>query len=119
MIRQWFCNHRSHGYDEIAHGPIEDDPGGPVTMHYISWRCRGCEKTIGDPLDRNDSRPSFRAADGFVWRKVEKVWRQVCDTCGGNCGQCGITGRIGNIAPSMDYLIVSTGMNNPPAGLRR
>lgn len=25
------------------------------------------------------------------------VWREVCDFCGGNCGQCGLTGRIDNV----------------------
>jgi hypothetical protein len=55
---------------------------------------------------------------GTSWaRTVGGGWREVCDTCGGNCGQCGMTERLGNPGFSLDRIIAKTGMNNPPAGL--
>lgn len=52
----------------------------------------------------------------WIWR-VDK-WIEVCDTCGGNCGQCGITGRVGNPGFSLDEVIKTGGWDkNPPAGL--
>lgn len=55
---------------------------------------------------------------GTVWaRTVDGGWREICDTCGGNCGQCGMTERLGNPGFSLDRIINKTGMNNPPAGL--
>ena len=33
------------------------------------------------------------------------VWREICAFCGGNCGQCGITGRVGNVPFSMQRMI--------------
>lgn len=35
-------------------------------------------------------------------------WIEVCDFCGGNCGQCGMTGRIGNIPFDMERMIKKT-----------
>lgn len=56
---------------------------------------------------------------GTVWAKAADGWREVCDTCGGNCGQCGMTERLGNPGFSLDRIIKKTGMNNPVAGLPR
>lgn len=118
-LKQAFCNHQKHDHDELIHGPFEDEPGGPATMHYISWRCRGCGRVLGDPLDRNDRPPQLQPPQGYMWRRINDVWRMVCDTCGGNCGQCGITGRIGNVQLDMDHLIKATGMDKTVHGLRR
>ena len=49
---------------------------------------------------------------GLVWKQVDDEFIQVCYTCGGNCGQCGITGRIGNVPPSLDRIIETT-QNDP------
>lgn len=42
---------------------------------------------------------------GLMWAKVGGEWREVCNFCGGNCGQCGITGRIGNVPFSLERMI--------------
>lgn len=47
---------------------------------------------------------------GLIWRLVEysdgsRQWRKVCDFCGGNCGQCGLTDTIGNIPFSLDRMV--------------
>jgi len=41
---------------------------------------------------------------GLTWGKLNGEWIQVCDTCGGNCGQCGSSVAMG-IPPQMDRLI--------------
>jgi hypothetical protein len=57
---------------------------------------------------------------GTVWgRTVDGGWREVCDTCGGNCGQCGMTERLGNMPVDLGRLVRKTGMNRPVAGLPR
>lgn len=38
---------------------------------------------------------------GTTWRKGKtreggETWIEVCDFCGANCGQCGLTERLGN-----------------------
>lgn len=38
---------------------------------------------------------------------VLKNGRPVCDFCGGNCGQCGMTGIIGNVPASMQTMVNS------------
>ena len=43
--------------------------------------------------------------NGFIWALFEGEWREVCEFCHGNCGQCGITGRVGNIPASMQAII--------------
>lgn len=42
---------------------------------------------------------------GLTWAFIDGNWAQVCDFCGGNCGQCGLTGRIGNVAPNMQRMV--------------
>jgi len=61
--------------------------------------------------------------NGFHWVWVTYAdgtagWHEACDTCGGNCGQCGTSLGMG-LPASMDHLIQATGMNKPPAGLPR
>lgn len=50
----------------------------------------------------------------------------VCDTCGGNCGQCGMTSKFARLngehgTPSVDlnFLIKATKMDQPVMGFRR
>lgn len=33
----------------------------------------------------------------FKWRRYKGEWVTACNTCGSNCGQCGDTGRLGEI----------------------
>lgn len=55
----------------------------------------------------------------WVWMG-EDGWREVCSFCGGNCGQCGITGRVGNVPASLNEIIKNGGWDkNTPAGLPR
>lgn len=40
---------------------------------------------------------------GTTWRKAkndkgQEQWVEVCDFCGANCGQCGMTARLGNFS---------------------
>ncbi len=47
---------------------------------------------------------------GLTWALVtyedgSKEWGEVCDFCHGNCGQCGITGRVGNIAADLGAIV--------------
>jgi hypothetical protein len=41
----------------------------------------------------------------LIWVLVKGEWREVCDFCRGNCGQCGLTSRIGNVPANMDSMI--------------
>ncbi len=43
---------------------------------------------------------------GFRWQKIEGVWREMCNTCGGNCGQCGTSLGAGT-APSLSSVVKS------------
>ena len=125
MLKQFFCNHRhkdgSSAYEEISHGIFEDVVGGPRTLHYISWKCSKCRKVIGDDLDRDCFPPDIDPGTGFKWSYniFDNGWRIVCDTCGGNCGQCGLTDKLGNIQTDLGTLIQNTEMYKPPAGFRR
>lgn len=48
---------------------------------------------------------------GTIWAKTATGgWREVCDFCGGNCGQCGMTERLGNPGFSFDRIIDKSGM---------
>jgi hypothetical protein len=38
----------------------------------------------------------------------------VCKTCGGNCGQCGVTSTVGNVAFSLDTIIESVHPKKSP-----
>lgn len=44
-------------------------------------------------------------ARGLAWRKIDGEFCLVCGFCGGNCGQCGLTHRIGNIPADMQTMI--------------
>ena len=41
---------------------------------------------------------------GTQWVRQRDEWREVCGTCGGNCGQCGMTERLGNIPVNLDEI---------------
>lgn len=61
--------------------------------------------------------------DGFYIRKqaiglasgefVAKDGRVVCATCGGNCGQCGVTDTIGNVPFNFDTIVESLKAGRP------
>jgi hypothetical protein len=43
---------------------------------------------------------------GITWAKTSTGdFIEVCDFCGGNCGQCGITGRVGNIPFNFERIV--------------
>lgn len=43
---------------------------------------------------------------GLTWaRTTDGKFIEVCDFCGGNCGQCGITSRVGNVPFNMDRMV--------------
>jgi hypothetical protein len=89
------------------------------------------EDALGEPiLDTSVAPPRTHEMKmrGTVWALMrtgypdddgvpDVQWREVCDTCGGNCGQCGMTERLGNPGFSLDRIIEKTGMNKPVAGL--
>jgi hypothetical protein len=61
-------------------------------------------------LDRWKSEPWPALTDdmidrGLCWRKIDGEFYEVCEFCGGNCGQCGLTARIGNIPASMQAMV--------------
>jgi hypothetical protein len=49
--------------------------------------------------------------DGFVWQQIGETWYPVCDTCGGNCGQCGTSLGMG-IPASLGTIVKSTDMDS-------
>jgi len=42
---------------------------------------------------------------GLKWAQIDDCWHIVCATCGGNCGQCGNTGRVADVPADMNHLI--------------
>lgn len=66
----------------ILHGDIDVDQGGRMVRHL---------------------------EQGAIMRRDNGQW--VCTTCGGNCGQCGMTDFIGNVGFSFDRIVA--GLNQP------
>lgn len=67
-------------------------------------------------------RPKDDKLKGLMWVwSDEEGWYEVCDFCHGNCGQCGITGRVGNRPYSLDAIVKNghwdkgthAGLNSP------
>lgn len=52
-----------------------------------------------------DPRIAARLASGEFTRRADG--KLVCATCGGNCGQCGNTGVLGNVPADMQALVNS------------
>lgn len=50
----------------------------------------------------NDEQTENLAAQGFYIREDGAV---ACIVCGGNCGQCGNTAKLGNIGFSMNHMV--------------
>jgi hypothetical protein len=51
-------------------------------------------------------------ARGTVWAWFggsNPTWRPVCDFCGGNCGQCGLTGDVGNVPFNFQRIVNNSG----------
>jgi len=42
---------------------------------------------------------------GVDWKSYAGKWYMVCDYCGGNCGQCGLTGYVDAIPADMQLMI--------------
>lgn len=40
-----------------------------------------------------------------IMQDGSKCWIWVCDFCGGNCGQCGMTSIVGNVGFSMQTMV--------------
>lgn len=68
---------------------------------------------------------------GFHWVKIKirvpdcdgvpdfiETWMEACNTCGGNCGQCGTSLGMG-LPVDLEHMVKATGMNNPVNGFRR
>lgn len=46
----------------------------------------------------------------LVWARAnDGTFHPVCNFCGGNCGQCGVTWIVGNVPASMDRMISNLG----------
>ena len=45
---------------------------------------------------------------------INKNGDAVCSTCGGNCGQCGLTMTVGNIHARMEHLVDSVYRKKDP-----
>lgn len=87
-----------------------------VAVLLITWM----DFTIAEERDSKPRRPllttEMRQA-GLIWGRSGDQWIEVCDTCGGNCGQCGITDRVGNVPASFEAIIEPM-RGKTPAGLR-
>jgi hypothetical protein len=53
-------------------------------------------------------------AHGLVWARIPGKFIPVCDFCGGNCGQCGITSIVGNVGFSMKRMAEKSGLFDKP-----
>jgi hypothetical protein len=65
------------------------------------------------PPVRKISRPPKPVDDrqaGLKWVWSDPAWIEVCDFCGGNCGQCGITGRVGNVPFNIEQMAAKVGL---------
>ena len=58
-----------------------------------------------------EMRPSSPPTErGYRWIWHDGRWHEVCDFCGGNCGQCGNTSRLGcGIPASMEVMARNLG----------
>lgn len=82
-------NVKMRGFDEFARAIL----GRPLHVRVKS------EPKINWPERTEDMRRS-----GYVWaQSADGQFFMICDTCGGNCGQCGQSKTQG--APSMNMLI--------------
>jgi hypothetical protein len=62
--------------------------------------------------DRGE-RLAYGLEHGAYMMRPDGVW--ACTTCGGNCGQCGETGFLGNIGFSLDQIVASHNGHKPVA----
>lgn len=81
------------------------------------WRCNKADAALlsNYAVERNEIEPDQRdrmvrhLENGDIMRRNNGQW--VCTTCGGNCGQCGMTDFIGNPGFSFDRIVAGL---NPP-----
>lgn len=45
---------------------------------------------------------------GVDWKNYSGGWYMVCSFCGGNCGQCGLTGYVDNVPAEMNIMADNT-----------
>lgn len=58
--------------------------------------------TARRPKPKDDARAGLR----WIWSEELQKYIEVCEFCGGNCGQCAITARVGHcIPPSMSLMV--------------
>jgi hypothetical protein len=94
-----------------------------ITAAYVEWRYNAYPSEKTEPADTSPCpiAPPLTIEmkqRGTVWgRTVDGGWREVCDTCGGNCGQCGMTERLGNMPVDLMRLVRKTGMDQPVNGI--
>lgn len=86
-------------------------------MHGYPNECSDYRKAFPEHFDKAGN--YNLAPRGYMWRNINGVRTLVCDTCGGNCGQCGETDRLGNIPIDFDYMIKENKWNEPPAGFHQ
>lgn len=55
---------------------------------------------------------SLMKAKGVDWAIIGGRWYMVCKDCGGNCGQCGLTGYVDNVPAEMQNLINNLDVRN-------
>ena len=66
---------------------------------------RSIWRSIFPTKDKYGHAAPLQTRNDLIWILHKDEWREVCDFCHGNCGQCGLTDRIGNIPASMDAIV--------------
>lgn len=56
----------------------------------------------GELTGTNDPKEAELLRQGYFIRADGKV---ACTTCGGNCGQCGNTAKLGNIGYNLNHMV--------------
>lgn len=68
---------------------------------------KSAKEAVLPPTDKHGNpKPADDKAAGLMWvLSTDREWMEVCDFCHGNCGQCGITGRVGNVPASLQAIV--------------
>lgn len=73
------------------------------------------EKRLPLQLEKRPPMPKARPGNAMAWMTGQDgtgEWVEVCDFCGGNCGQCGTSVGMG-VPPSMDRMVGKLQQNEP------
>ena len=76
-------------------------------MSIKQWfhRLRSSSKFVSTPMLLEPVVTEDMRLNGLVWaRTTADEWIEICDFCGGNCGQCGLTSRLGNVPASIERM---------------